>query len=146
VHELNKYLNALQGKPTNQHLVINLRLVQSLFHTQNFRRKTWDEATQTYTTKQYISLHGAKTLEDVLQGFGLAGEESLAYQKTLVCQMQEDVARFRHALLDQNLSKNTNKGRELTIINYIQPKAMIIDNFSKNAVLLNEMGYPADWD
>ncbi len=136
LNELNAYLNALRGKAPQQHLRLNLRLVESLCHTQNFRKKTWDEASQTYQIKQYIHLKGMKNLEEVLTSFGLAEEEALSYQNRLSYQIQTDVSQYKQNLLSQNLSENIGKVHRDTIVNYIQPKQIV----------LNEKGYPMDWD
>jgi hypothetical protein len=136
LNDLNQYLNALRGQAGKMQMRVNVRLVQSLCHTQTFRRKTWDSETQTYQIKQYIKIEGLKTMEDALQGFGLPAEASLAYENRLQAQIQADTERVKQALIDQNLSKNIEKVREASIVYYLQPKNIV----------LNENGYPADWD
>jgi hypothetical protein len=136
LNELNAYLNTLQGKARHQQMRVNLRLVESLCHTHTFRKKTWNEATQTYEVKQYISINGLKTFGGVLEGYGLPTHEAEAYLQKLAYQMTTDIQQIRQEARTHFLSKEYGKVHEASIVYYLQPKA----------VVLNENGYPADWD
>ena len=136
LNELNAYLNTLQGKERHQQLRVHLRLVENLCHTNTFRKKTWDEATQTYEVRHYIAINGLKTFEEVLQEYGLPAHEADAYLQKLTYQMTADVQQIRREAQTPLLRKNTEKVREASIVYYLQPKS----------VVLNENGYPADWD
>ena len=76
-----------------------------------------------------------KNLSEVLQGAGLSIETSLAYEAHLRQQIQGDTEHIRQKLAE-NLSKNTRKMHESSIVYYLQPKTIV----------LNENGYPASWD